>query len=152
MPYIRRNAQNEIIGRFENIQPGLAEEFMENPFDFLFEKEKKLKEINDLENEALLLVTDGYTNNEIRSWLTQEGEAIAWSADSNAPTPFLDGIVANKAGTTKASLVTKVLDKAASSKSTAGAVTGKKQSYIDSSDDLNNTATQSDFDAIIISY
>ena len=126
---------------------------VENASDTFAEMKKvKMSEINQKLSVALLAVKDGYTDDEISSWTTQEGESKAWTADNLASTPFLDGIVANRAGMDKAVLAAKVLTNATAFKQISGALIGKKQGFVDALILLSETGTQADIDLIIVDY
>ena len=60
-------------------------------------------------------MTASYSQAEIDTFSTQEAEAVAYTADNTAPTPLLDAIV-SESGEVKASLISKVLIKAAALK------------------------------------
>ncbi|MGB6105632.1 MAG: hypothetical protein WBF88_17455 [Pusillimonas sp.] len=55
-------------------------------------KEAKLAQINSDFTQAASALTEGYPEAERMTWATQQAEAMAWAADANAPTPYLDGL------------------------------------------------------------
>lgn len=52
----------------------------------------KLATINADFTGAASALTEGYPPAERLTWPVQQQEAMAWAADSNAPTPYLDGL------------------------------------------------------------
>jgi len=122
------------------------------PFNLTNTINAKMGEINTAASAALASITNQYTRMEIDSWPTQEAEALTWQADNTAITPLLDGMVANRAGMDKPTLVAKVLGNAAVFKAISGAVIGKKQGYEDQVAALAPTATQTDIDSIVVAF
>lgn len=57
-------------------------------------REQQLAVINAGFEQAVLGLTTGYPATERLTWPLQQSEVLAWSADSSAPTPYLDGIAA----------------------------------------------------------
>jgi len=57
-------------------------------------RERKLAEINAAFEQAAAALTAGYPESERLTWPVQQSEALAWAADSQAPTPYLDGLAA----------------------------------------------------------
>lgn len=57
-------------------------------------KGAKIVEINTAFTEAAQALTDGYPEAERMTWATQQSEVMAWAVDTNAPTPYLDGLAA----------------------------------------------------------
>lgn len=109
---------------------------------------------------AMSPITGIYTDEDIASFPTQEAEAKAYQADSNSPTPFIDGLLANRPTVDKATLVQRILDNAAAYKSVAGPAIGKKQHYEDllyalkaqHEDPQQPDVTKADIDAIVVDY
>lgn len=56
----------------------------------------KMAEIDAAFGVAANDLTAGYPDAERLTWPIQEREARAWEVDSDAPTPFLDGLAANR--------------------------------------------------------
>ncbi|HWL28598.1 MAG TPA: hypothetical protein VNQ97_06785 [Burkholderiaceae bacterium] len=54
----------------------------------------KIAQINADFASAAAALTDGYPEAERLTWGVQQSEAFAWAADSDAPTPYLDGLAA----------------------------------------------------------
>lgn len=52
----------------------------------------KILEINTAFERAASALTAGYPEAERLTWPVQQAEALAWEADNNAPTPYLDGL------------------------------------------------------------
>lgn len=57
-------------------------------------RDAKLAEINTAFTQAAAALTDGYPESERLTWPVQQQEALAWEADPDAPTPYLDGLAA----------------------------------------------------------
>lgn len=55
---------------------------------------RKLREIDEAFSAAAEALLQGYPAAERLTWPTQQAEALAWSANSRAPTPYLDGLAA----------------------------------------------------------
>jgi hypothetical protein len=55
---------------------------------------RKLREIDAAFAIAAEALLSGYPVAERLTWPTQQTEAMAWSADNNHPTPYLDGLAA----------------------------------------------------------
>ena len=104
------------------------------------EKSKKRREINAAADAALTMITGQYPRSEIDSWPTQVAEAEAYTADNNAPTPFIDGLVARRPGVTKAELAGRILANATAYKALSADVFGQRQAL----DDLVDAATTVD--------
>lgn len=88
-----------------------------------------ISEINAIFISEVKAITEGYTEDEIKSWDMQLAEANAYNADNTAATPLLDSMIA-VSGDTKADLVTRILAKAAAYSKAFGAALGKKQKAI----------------------
>lgn len=109
---------------------------------------------------AMSPITGIYTDEDIASFPTQEAEAKAWQADSNSPTPFIDGLLANRPTVDKATLVQRIIDNASTYKAVAGPAIGKKQYYEDllyalktqHEDPQQPDVTKADIDAIVVDY
>jgi hypothetical protein len=93
-------------------------------------KSMKIREINDEYSIRAGAVKIDTPEDEIKSWPTQESEAIAFSQDPGASTPFLDELAKNR-GIPKDLLVEKVLEKVAKYKSFMGQLTGIRQKIED---------------------
>lgn len=161
---------HEIVSESIEVDDGVADILQQNPQTKQYDKNTKLvsdytapfslssalvvklADINNKSSVGLSPVKEGYTDDEIKSWPTQESEAKNWKSNNAYSTPFLDGIVTNRPGMDKSTLVNKVLAKAVNFKAISGAVIGKKQAYVDVLNALPNTATQADIDAITINY
>ncbi|MDB4308039.1 hypothetical protein N9985_01990 [Gammaproteobacteria bacterium] len=79
--------------------------------------------------EEVKAITDGYTEDEIKSWSQQLTEATQYTADNTASTPMLDAMIA-ETGVTKADLAARILTKAAAYSKAFGEALGKKQKAI----------------------
>jgi hypothetical protein len=109
---------------------------------------------------AMTPITGIYTSEDIASFPTQEAEAKAYLADSNADTPFIDGLLANRPTVDKPTLVQRIIDNASDYKTVAGPAIGKKQYYDDQlyalkaqhADPEQPDVTKADIDAIVVDY
>lgn len=107
---------------------------------------------------AMAPVTSLYTDEEIASFPTQEPEALAWDADNTAPTPLIDGLLAERTSVDKATLVQRIIDNSAAYKALAGPTIGKKQHFEDllyalkTQHEDEQDVTQADIDAILVDY
>mgnify|MGYP000479856183 CR=1 FL=1 len=145
-------AQNPHIRKYDPISKVVSDYIPE--FSFTDAYGIKQAEIDSAANQAFNLITNSYLPYEIDTFKTQEEEANAWRDDNTALTPTLDGIIANRPSVTKAVLVDKILDvNAPAYKAVSGAVMGKKQHFEDLIEALDSaTATQADFDAIVVDF
>lgn len=107
----------------------------------------KRKEINTAADAVMSQVTSLYPATERESWGRQVEQAEAWVEDTNADTPYLDGILARRPSKTKAELASKILTNAAAYEALSSDVTGQRQEL----DDLLTTATTvEEVDAIAV--
>lgn len=100
-------------------------------------KADKRAKINAAADAAMAPVTSKYPATERESWRLQVAEAEAWTADNNAATPFIDGLLARRPGKEKAVLMTSILDNARDYKPFSADVFGQRQAL----DDVLDTAT-----------
>ncbi len=122
--------------------------------------DNKQSEIVQKFKTAMSPITGIYTDEDIASFPTQEAEAKAWQADSNSPTPFIDGLLVNRPTVDKATLVQRILDNATAYKAVAGPAIGKKQHFEDQlyalktqhEDPQQPDVTKADIDAIVVDY
>lgn len=101
----------------------------------------KLAEINrgfSAESAALIA---GYPAEERQTWAAQEAEALAWAADPNAPTPYLDGIAAHR-GITVADMRAKTLEATTTFREVSQRLIGTRQALRDAIQDPNATRAQ----------
>lgn len=57
-------------------------------------KEGKQAQINADFSKSAAALTDGYPEAERMTWAIQQQEALAWAANNETPTPYLDGLAA----------------------------------------------------------
>lgn len=132
----------------------------ERPFIFAEGFELKNNEIRQAFSMAMQPITADYTPEEIASFPTQESEAKAYSIDTNADTPTLDFMVANRSSVDKPTLVSRILANSVVYKQVAGPAIGKKQHYEDllyalkaqHDDPEQPDVNQADFDAILVDF
>ena len=122
--------------------------------------ENKQAEIVQKFKTAMSPITGIYTDEDIASFPTQEAEAKAYQADSNSPTPFIDGLLANRPTVDKATLVQRIIGNATTYKAVAGPAIGKKQHYEDllyalkaqHEDPEQPDVTKADIDAVVVDF
>lgn len=78
-------------------------------------------------------ITAGYPQDEQMTWPIQRSEALAWQADSGAPTPFCDGIAAAR-GMERLAFMPLVVAQAQAFQSTVCVLLGVRQSLRDAID------------------
>lgn len=110
-------------------------------------KTAALERVDAAYGSAMAALTEGYPENEVRSWPKQEAEARAWSADARVSTPWIDGAAAGR-GISKAEFVEKILAHAASFAPLYGELTGKRQKLRDEIAALGDQPAQQQLDAI----
>ena len=59
-------------------------------------KADKLAEVNRAFDLASAVLTQGYPPAETMTWPAQMAEALAWEADPDTPTPYLDGLALHR--------------------------------------------------------
>jgi len=92
-------------------------------------KQAAIKSAEELFAVEVKTITAGYTDDEIKTWDKQLGEAAAFTADATAPTPLLDALT-GATGVAKADLVGRVISKANAYSAAVGEALGKKQKAI----------------------
>lgn len=107
-------------------------------------REAKLGQINSAFTQAASALTDGYPEAERMTWATQQQEALAWAADSAAPTPYLDGLAAAR-GITPAEMRQKTLDQTQLFMQASQQLVGTRQRLRDL---VYEVQTQAELDAI----
>lgn len=122
--------------------------------------QSKLNEIVSGFQLAMQPISAGYTPEEIASFPTQEAEAKAYSLDTNADTPTLDFMVANRPSIDKPTLVSRILANSVIYKQIAGPAIGKKQhledllyALLEQHEDAEQAdVAQADFDSIVVDF
>lgn len=110
-------------------------------------KAAALARINAAYKTAVEAQTEGYPEDEVRSWPKQEAEARAWLQDSSAPTPWIDGAAAGR-GVSKVELIARIIANAVQFAPVHGQLTGKRQKLCDQICALGDQPTQQQLDAI----
>lgn len=147
----------------ENVKVGYQYQegvFSPKPFNFGAYFEAKNRDVVAAYKQAMAPIKANYTDEDIASFPTQEAEAKAWDADSNAETPLLDYMLANRPTVDKATLVSRILQNAVMYKQIAGPAIGKKQYLEDQlyallaqhEDAEQPEVTQVDFDDILVDF
>ena len=86
----------------------------------------QVSKINSSCQQALQAIVSAYPALEVATWPNQYSEAIAFTANSTAPTPTLSAI-ATASGQTVAALAAYILTKATAYTAASGALVGKRQ-------------------------
>lgn len=86
----------------------------------------KINEINTAFTQAAAALTAGYPESERLTWPVQQQEALAWEADPDAPTPYLDGLAAAR-GITPEEMREKTLQQTQLFMSASQQLVGKRQ-------------------------
>ena len=95
-------------------------------------KELKLAEINDAAQAALEQISSPYQSGERESWETQRDEANAYLLDSEADTPFIDGMIAAQGMTrTKAQLAADIVANADEYTGCTASIVGQRVALCD---------------------
>ena len=146
-------------------QPNAEEGFIEGPddvyCDYLYKSGKfsapsaqtpdraALVATNNAQYDAAIsLMTSDYPAAEISTWERQRAEVIAWSADSTAPTPWID-IAASARGLDREEYLSRTLSKVNAFAMASAYLTGRRQGI----DDQIRAATTADqLAAIVIDY
>lgn len=115
-------------GLFAQAKSGSVEPF---PAPSLADAQRdKLIEINAAFEAAAAALTAGYPKTETLTWPDQQREAMAWQADGNAATPFLDALAAAR-GIPRATYIAKTVAKINLFKAASAALVGKRQKLAD---------------------
>ncbi len=119
---------------------------------WLIESGLWLAEINQAYTQAVADMVRGTPDFERESWPKQELEAKAYSADSNAPTPYVDTLALSR-GIPRAVLLTKILEKVAQYEVAHAYLTGLRQAKEDALKALDiETVTHADVFAINLDF
>lgn len=109
----------------------------------------KLTESNNTAYEqAVAKMTTGYPPAEIQTWERQRAEVIAWEADPNAPTPWID-LAASARGLDRGEFLARTLAKVTAFAQASAWLTGHRQGIDDA---IRATSTLAALSAIIIDY
>ena len=109
----------------------------------------KITESNNTAYEqAVAKMTSGYPPAEIQTWERQRAEVIAWEADPNAPTPWID-LAASARGIDRGEFLARTLAKVTAFAHASAWLTGHRQGIDDA---IQATSTLAALSAIIIDY
>jgi len=86
----------------------------------------KVVQVNAAFTQAAAALTEGYPEAERLTWATQQAEVLAWDADENAPTPYLDGLAAAR-GISPAEMRQKTLEQTQLFMAASQQLVGKRQ-------------------------
>lgn len=100
----------------------------------------QLAQINADFEAAAQALTAGYPQGERLTWPVQQSEALAWAADNNAPTPYLDGLAAAR-GITPAEMRQLTLDQVNAFMAASQQLVGTRQRL---RDEINAAETVAD--------
>ena len=141
MAYVQRNSDGAIIGQYSCMQPGIADEWLDDAdaATAALNKPLLLAQLNAGCAQRLATLTTGYPAGERDSWAKQEAEARALLASSTASTPLLSAI-ASARGIAVADLASRVVAKADAFAAAAGAIIGHRQALEQAIHDAENTA------------
>jgi len=89
-------------------------------------RQRKLAEINGAFEQAAAALTAGYPESERLTWPVQQAEVLAWAADNQVPTPYLDGLAAAR-GTTPAEMRQLTLNQVQAFMAASQQLVGKRQ-------------------------
>lgn len=111
-------------------------------------KKEKLKEINDLCQKNIDILTADYPEAELLTFDKQESEARAWLKDKTLETPFLSALAVSR-GLSLDELAKKVVEKADAFTLASGVLIGQRQKY---EDELKKAETIQDVMKIVPEY
>lgn len=98
--------------------------------------------------QAMMALTVDYPPSEISSWERQRAEALAWQADSAAPTPWID-IAAQVRGLDRDDYLQRTVDKVHLFAQASAFLVGRRQAIDDS---IRQATTVAELEAIVIDY
>lgn len=105
----------------------------------------QLAQINADFEAAAQALTAGYPEAERLTWPIQQSEALAWAADDNAPTPYLDGLAAAR-GITPAEMRSLTLAQVQAFQAASQQLVGTRQRL---RDEINAAATVAAVRAVV---
>lgn len=97
---------------------------------------------------AMQALCQGYPPSEIQSWERQRDEALAWEADSEAPTPWID-IAAQARGLDRGEFLARTLAKVHQFSATSAFLVGRRQAIADA---IYAAEKVEDLDALALDY
>lgn len=89
-------------------------------------RRRKHSEINDAFESAASALTEGYPETERLTWTVQLQEVLAWDANSQAATPYLDGLAIER-GISAIDMRTKTLEQVRQFLAASQVLVGKRQ-------------------------
>lgn len=134
--------------------PGVFGEHTETDWIALLDDELKARQLraiasnNGAYESAISQMTAGYPPAEIQTWERQRAEVIAWEADPNAPTPWID-LAASARGLDRGEFLARTLAKVTAFVQASAWLTGHRQGIEDA---IRATSTLAALSAIIIDY
>lgn len=93
-------------------------------------KDEALSAVNAAFQAAASALTSTYPEAEQKTWPRQEAEALAWQADSTAPTPYLDAVAAAR-GIDAVELRSRALAKVVAYHTASASLVGQRQALED---------------------
>lgn len=124
-----------------------GERFSSPAVDMVALAKRLITDNNAAYESAIAALTAGYPPSEIATWERQRAEALAWAANSSAPTPWID-IAAATRGIERTLFLGRTHAKAEAFAQVSAYLTGLRQRY----DDAIRTATPEQLQAIVIDY
>lgn len=111
---------------------GVTEPFDSRSPDEIAAEEKAIaaKRIRDDGAAKLAALGNPYSEEEQKTWDTQEAEALAWMADNSAKCPLITGMAVNR-GIPISLMVQKILENAELFKDVSGKILGLQQKALD---------------------
>lgn len=139
------DADRQVVVVTRSVEPWSAEEIAE----YINSLRPGLIEQNNLAYEAAIAnLTRDYPAAEIQTWERQRAEVIAWEADENAPTPWID-LAASARGLDRNEYLARTLAKVHAFAQASAWLTGRRQGIDDA---IRAAATPADLAAITIDY
>ncbi|WP_417733913.1 hypothetical protein [Roseovarius sp.] len=111
-------------------------------------KRARSAENNAAYESAIAALTADYPPSEIATWERQRAEALAWAADTAAPTPWID-IAAAARGLDRGEYLSRTLAKAQAFAQASAWLTGRRQGIDDA---LRAATTPAELAAVVIDY
>ena len=134
--------------------PGVLGELSPDDWDSALTAEVSARQMqitasnNTAYEQAVSKMTSDYPPSEIATWERQRAEALAWEADSSAPTPWID-LAASARGLDRTEYLTRTLAKVQAFAQASAWLTGRRQGIDDA---IRAASTLEQIRAITIDY
>lgn len=103
---------------------------------------------NEAYEAAMCLLTDGYPRSEIDTWELQRAEALAWQANPDTATPWVD-LAADARGLPRDEFMARTLAKVHAFTAASACLTGRRQGIEDA---IRNAKSVSELERIVFDY